>query len=452
MELRIYDTLRRDKVVFTPITPGKVSFYTCGVTVYDYSHVGHARVYVTTDVMRRVFESLGYAVTYVQNFTDIDDKIIKRSAESGIGFHELTAQFIDAYMTDLGALGVRPADYYPRATDYVIHMIEMIEILLKKNHAYLSDQGDVWYSVASFDGYGKLSKKKMDELIAGARGDVTPGKRDAADFVLWKSVKPGEPSWPSPWGPGRPGWHIECSAMAREILGDTIDIHAGGADLIFPHHENEICQSESVSDKQFVRYWIHNGFVTIDNEKMSKSVGNFFAIRDVLTQVDGQVLRFFLLKSHYRMPLHYSLDGLKEAGVALEKLTNTARTHANSPACQESDAVAMAELHARFWSALTDDFNFPEAVGVLFDMSRLINTLGCCSSMLVESMEVLGLTLPIIDTISPEILAIMERRWAAKQNREFALADQLRIELIDHHQIVVEDSKTEYRWKKVSKE
>ncbi len=451
MELVIYDTLTRQKRRFDPLVPGQVSFYTCGVTVYDYCHIGHARVYVTTDTMRRVLLAAGYSVRYVQNFTDIDDKIINRAAEAGIEYHTLTQRFIDAYMEDMGQLGISPADCYPRATEYLPQMIEMIGSLVASGHAYVSDTGDVWYSVDTFEGYGRLSRKKRDELIAGVRVDAMDGKRHPSDFVLWKSAKPGEPTWESPWGPGRPGWHIECSAMARQELGESIDIHAGGEDLIFPHHENEICQSEAVTHKPFVRYWVHNGFVTIDNEKMSKSLGNFFTIRDVLTQVSGQALRFFLLRSHYRTPLHYSLDGVKEAKVGLDKLVNTVNLHRDSPEAFGAVLSSIEVLKNRFWQAVSDDFNFSEAIGVLFDLSRMINTSEVSSGVLAELMGILGLESAALgESITQEAEDLMKVRWDAKQNRDFGTADRLRIELLERFQILVEDTKTEYRWKKLT--
>jgi len=451
MELQIYDTLTRQKRLFEPLVPGHVSFYACGVTVYDYSHIGHARVYVTTDVMRRVLTALGYRVKYVQNFTDIDDKIIQRSAHSGREYHALTREFIEAYMADMAQLGVIPADIYPRATQYLPQMIGMIEALIASGHAYVSPVGDVWYAVDTFDGYGRLSRKKRDELIAGARVDTVEGKRHPHDFVLWKSAKPGEPTWDSPWGPGRPGWHIECSAMARQELGDTIDIHAGGEDLVFPHHDNEICQSEAVTKKPFVRYWVHNGFVTIDNEKMSKSLGNFFTIRDVMKEVSGQALRFFLLRSHYRTPLNYSIHGVKEAKVALDKLVNTVMTHQDGADATGESLAEVQALEARFWASLTDDFNFAEAIGVLFDLSRYINISGGSSAPLARLMDVLGLaTVAESVSLSDEERELLRVRWEAKQARDFATADRLRVELLDRFQIVVEDSKTEYRWKKLN--
>ncbi|NBV42779.1 cysteine--tRNA ligase, partial [bacterium] len=302
MDIWIYDTLEAKKKKFEPLNGSVVTFYACGVTVYDYCHIGHARVYVTTDCIRRVLAYAGYSVRYIQNFTDIDDKIINRANEAGVTVDQLTARYIDAYFEDMDRLGIQRADAYPRATEYVKQMLDLIQRLLDAGNAYQIPSGDVVFSVGTFSNYGKLSKKKLDDLEAGARVDIDSEKRHPGDFVLWKSAKPGEPAWDSPWGKGRPGWHIECSAMAMDELGPTIDIHAGGEDLVFPHHENEICQSECVTGKPFVRYWVHNGFVTIRDEKMSKSLGNFKTLRDVLAEYDGDVVRFFLLKVHYRSP------------------------------------------------------------------------------------------------------------------------------------------------------
>jgi cysteinyl-tRNA synthetase len=402
------------------------------------------------DGIRRVLEAVNYKVRYVQNFTDIDDKIIKRATEQNIPYHQLTQTFIDAYFEDMAQLNILPADRYPRATEYIPQMISVIERLIESGNAYIAESGDVWFEVHTFEGYGKLSKKKIDELEAGARVEVTEGKRDPNDFVLWKSAKPGEPFWESPWGPGRPGWHIECSAMAMQELGPTIDIHAGGEDLVFPHHENEICQSEAVTGKPFVRYWIHNGFVTIKNEKMSKSTGNFFTLRDILAQFSGPVLRFFLLRSHYRTPLQFSFEGVAEAKAALDKLVNTVHVHALSPAPTGDLSQEIDRLTDKFWAAVTDDFNFAEAIGILFEFNRVINTAEISSSPLQKLMSILGIEIQRETEVSQNVLNLLELRWNARQNRDFATADRLREELFDHHHIVVEDSKTEYRWKKLT--
>ncbi len=322
MSIYLYNTLSGKKEVFVPSNPPEVTFYTCGVTSYDYCHVGHARVYVVFDCIRRHLAYRGYSVRFVQNFTDIDDKIIKRSNELGEDWRSLTDRFIAACLEDLVALNVLPAESYPRATAYIDQMQALISVLIDKKAAYVAG-GDVYFSVAAFPDYGKLSKKVLEDLVAGSRVGVSDIKKDPLDFVLWKSAKPGEPSWESPWGAGRPGWHIECSAMVLSSFGETIDIHAGGQDLIFPHHENEICQSECATGKSFSRYWLHNGFVTIRDEKMAKSAGNFFTIRDLLAKYSGEVVRFFLLKTHYRSPLGFSLEGLDESAQALSRLQHT---------------------------------------------------------------------------------------------------------------------------------
>ncbi len=446
-DLWIYDTLTATLKKFEPINPDQVLFYACGVTVYDLCHVGHARVYVTTDAIRRVLAALGFQVKYVQNFTDIDDKIIQRATARGISTTELTTEFIQAYFDDMAKLNIMQASVYPKATDYVDQMIQMIQQLVDTDHAYPSPSGDVWYAVDTFAEYGKLSKKNRHDLEQGVRIELTNGKRHPHDFVLWKSSKPGEPFWDSPWGPGRPGWHIECSAMVFDTLGQTIDIHAGGEDLVFPHHENEICQSESVSNAPFAQYWIHNGFVTIKDEKMSKSTGNFFTLRDILAQTNGAALRFFLLKSHYRSPLQFSFEGIQEAQVALEKLFNTVRLHANSPAANVDVESAIGTHVNRFWDALCHDFNFAEGIGVLFDLSRLINATGCNSQPLDTLLEVLGLERPQEpELISSELLALMEQRWAAKKSRDFKTADALRDQLLQAG-ITIEDAGDHYRWK-----
>ena len=321
--LQIYNSLTRSKQVFKPIEPGKVRMYVCGMTIYDYCHIGHARMMMSFDVVYRWLKALGYQVTYVRNITDIDDKIINRAGENGETISSLTERFTRYMHEDTGALGILPPDHEPRATEYVPEMLELIGKLEKNGLAYQSEDGDVNYSVRDFEGYGKLSGKSLDDLRAGERVDVNTGKRDPLDFVLWKSAMPTEPDeakWPSKWGAGRPGWHIECSAMSSKLLGDHFDIHGGGADLQFPHHENEIAQSEGASRHPFVNYWMHNGFVRVDNEKMSKSLGNFFTIRDVLKNYDAEVLRFFIIRSHYRSPLNYSDAHLDDAKAALTRL------------------------------------------------------------------------------------------------------------------------------------
>jgi cysteinyl-tRNA synthetase len=366
--LKLYNSLSRTKETFVPIEPGKVRMYVCGMTVYDYCHLGHARVLVVFDVIVRHLRSLGYEVTYVRNITDIDDKIIARAQENNESISALTERFIRAMHEDADALGVLRPDAEPRATESMDNILGMIRSLLKRGYAYQGDNGDVFYAVGKFEGYGQLSGKRVDELRSGARVDVEDAKRDPLDFVLWKAAKPGEPSWSSEWGPGRPGWHIECSAMSTECLGAHFDIHGGGMDLQFPHHENEIAQSEAATGEHFVNYWIHNGFVQVDEEKMSKSLGNFFTVREILRRYQPEEVRYFILSSHYRSPLNYSDDNLNKARGALQRLYTALRDTA--PA---DNAAPDSAYEQRFQAAMDDDFNTPEALAVLFELTRAIN-------------------------------------------------------------------------------
>ena len=367
--LKIHNSLSRTKETFTPISPRKVGMYVCGMTVYDYCHLGHARVMVVFDVVKRWLVASGHSVTYVRNITDIDDKIIRRAAENKEPIDALTGRFIRAMDEDAAALGVQKPDIEPRATDNVPQMLVLIGDLVKKGIAYQASNGDVYYSVHKFDGYGKLSGKSLDELRAGERVDVDASKREPLDFVLWKSAKPGEPAWDSPWGRGRPGWHIECSAMSERYLGGHFDIHGGGQDLQFPHHENEIAQSEGAHDHVFVNYWMHNGFVRVDNEKMSKSLGNFFTVREVLTKYDPEVVRFFIVRAQYRSQLNYSDQHLDDARSALTRLYTALKgVRAEAAEIDWNDPYA-----SRFREAMNDDFNTPEAVAVLFDLANEIN-------------------------------------------------------------------------------
>src|SRR5687767_7289377 len=367
--LKIYNSLTRDKQDFVPITPGKVRMYVCGMTVYDHIHMGGARMLVAFDVVQRWLRASGYDVTYVRNITDIDDKIIKRAQENGEPVEALTERFIKAMNEDNAALGVERPDHEPRATGHVAGMLDMIRILEEKGLAYRAANGDVNYSVRKFPGYGKLSGRSLDELRAGERVDVDLSKQDPLDFVLWKQAKEGEPAWESPWGKGRPGWHIECSVMSSTLLGPHFDIHGGGQDLQFPHHENEIAQSEGANQSPFVNYWMHNGFVRVDNEKMSKSLGNFFTVREVLARYDAEVVRFFILRAHYRSPINYSDQHLDDARQALTRLYTAL----------EGESVPVGEIDwsneyaHRFREAMNDDFNTPEAVAVLFDLANELN-------------------------------------------------------------------------------
>jgi cysteinyl-tRNA synthetase len=372
-QLKVYNTLARDKQQFVPIEPGKVRMYVCGMTIYDYCHIGHARMMMAFDVIYRWLKVSGYDVTYVRNITDIEDKIIKRAVENNETLLSLTTRFARYMDEDTRALGILPPTLSPRATEYVPQMLSIIELLEQKELAYQGDDGDVNYAVRNFPGYGKLSGKSLDDLRAGERVDINTGKRDPLDFVLWKASKESEPEevkWASKWGSGRPGWHIECSAMACAMLGEHFDIHGGGADLQFPHHENEIAQSEGAFGAPMVNYWIHNGFVRVDNEKMSKSLGNFFTIRDVLKKYDAEVIRFFILRAHYRSPLNYSDVNLDDAKTALARLY-TALSEVDAGA---NTAVDWEEAHAvRFREAMDDDFNTPMALAELFDLASSVN-------------------------------------------------------------------------------
>lgn len=456
--LKIYNTLARDKQDFIPIEPNKVRMYVCGMTVYDYCHAGHARVMVVFDMVYRWLKASGYDVTFVRNITDIDDKIIKRAVENNESIHTLTNRFIDAMHADERALGVLAPDFEPRATQYVPQMLEMIGQLEKNGLAYRSADGDVNYAVRKFEGYGKLSGKSLEDLRAGERVDVADNKNDPLDFVLWKHAKDSEPAevkWDSPWGPGRPGWHIECSAMSSELLGEHFDIHGGGADLQFPHHENEIAQSEGAHQCQFVNYWMHNGFVRVDNEKMSKSLGNFFTIREVLQKFDAEVFRFFILRAHYRSPLNYSDVHIDDAKTALTRLY-TALKGASDIQLQ----IDWQEAHAqRFKAALDDDFNTPEAMAVLFDLANEVNKTS--SMVFAGQLKALGGVLGLLQRDPLEFLqggatdgideahiqAKIAERIAAKLAKNYAESDRIRKELLAAG-IVLEDSASGTTWRR----
>jgi len=384
MPLRIYNTLSSSKEEFKPINPGKVGMYVCGVTVYDNCHIGHARANVAFDVVYRYLRHSGYDVTYVRNYTDIDDKIINRANKDGVAFNVISERYIQAFDEDMARLHLAIPTHQPKATEYVAEIIALVEKLVASGAAYPAD-GDVYFAVEKFDEYLKLSKRNLEDMQAGARVDVDERKRHPMDFALWKAAKPGEPFWVSPWGNGRPGWHIECSAMSMNLLGDTFDIHGGGKDLVFPHHENEIAQSEAASGKPFVRYWMHNGFVNINSEKMSKSLGNFFTIREILDSYDSEVLRFFLLSAHYRSPIDFSDQNLADAEAGLERIYSALAgmeeflaKPAGSAAPSSHDSSAeladkLASLHERFCEAMDDDFNTALAIANIFDLVRVLN-------------------------------------------------------------------------------
>jgi cysteinyl-tRNA synthetase len=451
--LKIYNTLTRNKETFTPIQSNQVRMYVCGMTVYDYCHLGHARVMVVFDLVSRWFRTSDYAVTYVRNITDVDDKIINRANENNETIAELTQRFIDAMDEDAAKLGVIRPDNEPRATAHIDAMVEMIQTLVERGSAYAADNGDVFYAVRSFDGYGKLSGKSLDDLRAGERVEVDTSKRDPLDFVLWKSVKPNEPHWDSPWGAGRPGWHIECSAMSAKHLGQHFDIHGGGQDLQFPHHENEIAQSEAAHNCQMANYWMHNGFVRVDDEKMSKSLGNFFTIRTVLGQYDAEVVRFFILRAHYRSPLNYSDKHLDDAKAALTRLYNALRDVETT-----SDAIDWSHPEAvRFKAAMDDDFNTPEAIAVLFDLANEVNTNKAteAANLLKNLAGVIGLLAQDTDAFMQgeaadsvlDIDGLIKARIDAKAAKNYAEADRIRQELADAG-IALEDTPQGTTWRK----
>ncbi len=459
--LQVFNNLSNKKEVFKPIKPGKVGMYVCGMTVYDYCHVGHARVLVVFDMIARYLRYSGYEVTYVRNITDIDDKIINRANENGESIDNLTGRFIEAMHEDAAALGVLPPDQEPKATTSMDQIIAMIIALVDKGLAYAADNGDVYYDVSKFDGYGKLSGKKIEDLRAGERVAVGEGKDDPLDFVLWKAAKPDEPSWESPWGAGRPGWHIECSAMSTHCLGDHFDIHGGGLDLQFPHHENEIAQSEGATGCQFVNYWIHNGFVQIKEEKMSKSLGNFFTLREVLKQYAPEVMRYFILASHYRSPLNYSDQNLDSAKAALERFYTALR------GTEVTEVADGGEYEARFRKAMDDDFNTAEALAVLFDLANVLNRAkadgnaelaGQLAGQLQYLAGVLGLLQDDAEAFlkgsgvaggltDMEIDGLIEQRNTAKKDKNWAEADRIRDEL-QAQGITLEDGAGGTTWRR----
>ena len=455
--LRVYNSAARQKQEFVPIHPGRVDMYVCGMTVYDYCHIGHARVMVAFDVIQRWLRARGLQVRYVRNITDIDDKIIARAAKNNESIGALTERFIRFMDEDAAALGVEKPGFEPRATQYVPDMVRMIQALLYRGLAYQAVNGDVYYSVHRFGDYGKLSGKSLDDLRAGERVEVEPAKQDALDFVLWKSAKPGEPSWDSPWGKGRPGWHIECSAMCEHLLGEHFDIHGGGQDLVFPHHENEIAQSEGAHGHKFVNYWLHNGFVRVDNEKMSKSLGNFFTVREVLAKFDAEVVRFFIVRTHYRSPLNYSDQHLEDARAGLTRLYTTLR---DTP--PERVAIDWDEPFAhRFADAMDDDFNTADAVAVLFDLATQVNrshsgqeagllaALGGLLGLLQrDPLEYLRGGVAAQSELSAEqIEERIARRAAAKKGKDFKEADRIRAELLAAG-IVLEDTASGTTWRR----
>lgn len=465
MTIQIYNSLTRDKEPFVPIEEGKVKMYTCGPTVYNYIHIGNARPAIVFDTVRRYLEYRGYEVDYVSNFTDVDDKLIKAANELGSDVPTIADRFIQAFFDDVSALGCAPANSHPRVTENIDIIIEFIAELIRKGYAYES-AGDVYYRTRKFDGYGKLSQQSIDDLKVGARIQTGEKKEDALDFALWKAAKDGEISWESPWGEGRPGWHIECSAMARKYLGDTIDIHAGGRDLTFPHHENEIAQSEALTGKPFANYWMHNGYINIDNEKMSKSLGNFVLVHDIIKAYDPQVLRFFMLSVHYRNPINYTEELLENAGAGLERLKTSYenliyRLDSSTDLAdhQEQWVEKIEELKAEFIKKMDDDFNTADGISVLFEVSRQANyylmeentnieVIKGFMNLYEELFTVLGLTLEQdTELLDEEIDALLEERIEARKARNFQRADEIRDQLKDMN-IILEDTPQGTRWKR----
>ena len=461
----IYNTMSRKKELFVPQKEGQVSMYACGPTVYNFFHIGNARPFIVFDTLRRYLEYRGYTVTFVQNFTDIDDKMIRRANEEGITVKELGDRFIREYYTDADALGVKRATVNPRATEHIQDIIDLVQTLVEKGHAYPAANGDVYFSVRSWPGYGKLSGQNIDDLENGARVDPTEEKRDPLDFALWKGQKPGEPAWPSPWGMGRPGWHIECSAMSMSILGQSFDIHGGGQDLIFPHHENEIAQSEAATGKPFARYWMHNGFINVDNQKMSKSLGNFFTVRDIAKEFSLDVVRLFMLSVQYRNPINFSRDLIQQAAVALQRLRTALDRLREAPVAEEPAADEQAfldtleEYKNRFDEAMDDDLNTADALGVLFDLARAANTfvsvprtkkaIDTVTARYAELLDVLGLMPRQEDEAFPaEALSLLEKRQAARKAKDYARADEIR-EQLKSLGYAVEDSRQGAKLKKL---
>jgi cysteinyl-tRNA synthetase len=475
--MRIYNTLTKTKETFRPMVPGQVKIYVCGPTVYDYCHVGHARSVVVFDVVVRYLRAKDYQVTYVRNFTDVDDKIINRAAEVGMDAHQLAEKYIVEFYRDMDALNVIRADQEPKVTEHIDDIIDVVKTLVDKKAAYVAD-GDVFFAVAAFGEYGKLSGRKLEDMVAGSRVEINPHKRNPFDFVLWKAAKPGEPSWPSPWGDGRPGWHIECSAMSSRFLGDTFDIHGGGKDLIFPHHENEIAQSEAAHGKPFARYWMHNGFVNIDNEKMSKSLNNFLMIKDILQAYHPETVRLFLLSSHYRSPIDFSDRNLKESEKALDKIYAVVKRLDQEAGLTASDAATGGTYWKAFCEAMDDDFNTAKGVGILFNLLKEANRivdegasrkhtaepLAILAADLVKMSRILGILNQPWQTFFEQrsnnrlqhmvftaeaIDALVAERTAARNEKDWKRADEIRNQL-EKEGIILEDKTDGTRWKVVT--
>jgi len=459
--MQIYNSLTRKKETFVPLHEGKVGIYACGPTVYNYFHIGNARPFITFDVLRRQLEREGYEVTFVQNFTDIDDKMIRRANEEGITVRELADRFIAEYYKDAQALGIRPATVHPKATEHIPEIIALISRLIENGKAYATPAGDVYYRVSAFPGYGKLSGQNAEERETGAseRLDVETDKESPEDFALWKARKPGEPFWESPWGEGRPGWHIECSAMSMKYLGDTFDIHCGGKDLLFPHHENEIAQSEGATGKPYVRYWMHNGFINVDNRKMSKSLNNFFTVRDIAKEYDLEAVRLFMLSAHYRSPINFSRDQIESANASLNRLyaaRDTLRFQQQNGEdrplneAEEAFVLRLKEYEKRFDDAMDDDMNTADALGAIFELVRDANVLAgkgmsrkaaeAALTSLQAVCGVLGLLTKEEDALPEDIARLVAERAEARKNRDWARSDALR-DQITAAGYILEDTK-----------
>ena len=466
--MKVYNSLTNKKEEFKSIVPGEVKMYSCGPTVYNYFHIGNARPFIIFDTLRRYLEYTGYKVTFVQNFTDIDDKMIKNANAEGITVKELAEKFINEYFIDAKGLGIKEATIHPKATENIDAIIDTVKKLEEKGYAY-NVGGNVYFRTKKFESYGKLSHQPLEDLEAGARIEVNTDKEDPMDFVLWKNKKEGEPYWESPWGQGRPGWHIECSAMVNKYLGDTIDIHSGGKDLIFPHHENEIAQSEALSGKPFANYWLHNGFINIDNKKMSKSEGNFFTVRDIVKEFDYPVIRFFMLSAHYRSPINFSKDLVTQAKVGLERILNTIdnvnyilsnQTEEKMSDTEREIYLSFETYKAKFKEAMDDDLNTADAISHIFSLVREVNTKinneGTYSkelckktvSLITELISVLGISYTgKEDDLDKEVEALIEKRQEARKNKDFKLADEIRDKLTDMG-IILEDTRQGVKWRK----
>ncbi|MBS4023534.1 MAG: cysteine--tRNA ligase [Dethiobacter sp.] len=462
--MQVYNTLTRKKEDFVPVREKKVGLYACGPTVYDYFHIGNARIFIVFDVIRRYLQYRGYDVTFVQNFTDIDDKMINRANELNITVAQLAERFIEAYFEDVKALGVREADVHPKATEHIPEMIELIERLAAGGMAYNVD-GDVYFHTPAFAGYGELSGQPLEDLLSGARVEVDERKRHPLDFALWKKQKPGEPAWDSPWGLGRPGWHIECSVMSMKYLGDTLDIHAGGPDLVFPHHENEKAQSEGATGKPFAKYWVHAGYLNINQEKMSKSLGNFMTVREIRKAFNPEAVRFFMLSAHYRNPINFSSDLLKQAESGLERLNNAVYNLRDvlgklpvADSAEDALAAGLGAYRERFIAAMDDDFNTADALAVLFELAREANTYlknehpsrqvaSIMLSLFEELGEILGFFKLHEDSLDARVEELMAKREEARQVKDWATADSIRHEL-QSMGIILEDTPQGLRWRR----